>query len=829
MRHYAPLALAFGLLVLVQSDITRAQIPAFSGAEGAGAFATGGRPNAEYGGVVYHVTNLDPDPTGTTPGSLRYGLKNENFWVQPNDWPLPFWTPDINNPSTFEVVPRIIVFDVGGVIDLSATGDVDITPMNVTIAGQTAPGGITLYGAEFNPGSKDQWTDPLFPVEDHKTGNIVLRNISVRTHDQNEKDGLWFPATNSIADHVSLSWYTDEGLSITDAAFDVTVQHSIIGPGWNVNPPDDGDGSQLEGSTDHGKISVHHNLYIHNDARNPRLGEKIGNGVDVDFRNNVIYNWDQNYAGYSGSGEPSFTNFVNNYYIGGADNDGNDQIFDSADSLTRIYQSGNLLDRDFDGTADGVDHGWGVFGGSETQLSSPLSIPHGVTETPDEALETIINYAGANWQNRHFLDQRSIDQLQSYGQGTTSQTGEILQTLDPNDITAVQNIPMQTRAAGWDTDGDGMPNHWETERGLNPNVADWDGDDDTDGYLNIEEYFNELAEWPAPDEIVFDNTTARYADITNWGITRPSPGEAATTTNWQPSRFDVAVIDNGTVAMDAPGQHAGTIRLGSNSGDNATLNITAGWLEVEDETIGPGDGSIIIGSDPNATAAVNLSGGKLIAKSIMKGAGGSFNFTGGVLSAEEVHFDLSNNGGTIAPGNSPGTTHILGDLDITSGDLAIEIAGDQAGEFDKLIVDNLLTAGGTLSVSLIDGYLPVDGHTFDILDFGSISGTFAVDLPPLYGYHSWDDSQLYTTGELQITTSATLTGDFNLDGYVDGLDLLFWQTNPSVGDIEEWYVGYGYVPPAPLANATTIPEPTTATLLGLAVVGLLHRSRLSDR
>ena len=165
------------------------------------------------------------------------------------------------------------MFDVGGVIDI---GEVDISPQDFTIAGQTAPGGITLYGGEFNPGHRGQWDDPVF--DNHPTNNIVLRNFSIRTHDAAEKDGLWLPASNSIADHLSMSWYTDEGVSITDGARDVTVQHSIIGPGWN-NP--DGDGSQLEGSTPMADISVHHNPYIHNDARNPRLGE---NAIAHDFR-----------------------------------------------------------------------------------------------------------------------------------------------------------------------------------------------------------------------------------------------------------------------------------------------------------------------------------------------------------------------------------------------------------------------------------------------------------------------------------------------------------------------------------------------------------------
>lgn len=821
---------SFALLILVAlpSGNLFAQIPAFPGAEGAGAFATGGRPNAEYGGMVYHVTTLDPDPTGTIPGSLRYGLKNENFWVNPPSWPLPGFF-DINNPESFEVPPRIIVFDVGGVIDLSGSGDVDIAPMNVTLAGQTAPGGITLYGAEFNPGSKTQWTDPLFNPASHKTGNMILRNFAVRTHDPAEKDGLWFPATNSIADHVSLSWYTDEGLSITDAAFDVTVQHSIIGPGWNVIG--DGDGSQLEGSTPMADISIHHNLYLHNDARIPRLGEKDGPGVEVDFRNNVVYNWDASEAGYSVNGEPHFSNFVNNYYIGGADNDGNDNIFSSAGALARIYQSGNLLDRNFNGVADGTDLGWAPFTGFESQQSSPISIPHGVTQTPEEALDTIINYAGANWWDRHELDERAIDQLQTYGQGSVTQTGEVLTgaVIDADDLASVTDMPMQTRPVSWDTDNDGMPNHWEIKRGLNPDVADWDADDDNDGYVNLEEYINEIAAWPAPDEIVFNNGNARFAEINNWSITRPNPGEAPTTTHWQPSRFDVAVIDNGTAVVDAVGQYAGTVRLGSNPGDNATLNITDGWLQIKDQTVGPGEGSLIIGADPTATAIVNLSGGKLVAKTIAKGDGGTFNFTGGTLSAETVEFDLVNDGGTIDPGTSPGITEILGDLTIISGSIVIELGGTDPGNgFDQLQILGDATLGGTLDVSLLDDFQLAAGATFEILDIaGSMFGEFeGLGEGALVGNFGEDLYITYLAGDgndIALFTLAAQSGDFDADGDVDGNDFLAWQRNPSVGDLSDWLATYATV--GSLASGVAVPEPSTALLLCTIPLTLCRRKR----
>ena len=157
-------------------------------------------------------------------------------------------------------------------------------------------------------------------------------------------------------------------------------------------------------------------------------------------------------------------------------------------------------------------------------------------------------------------------------------------------MTAVVNAPLQTRPAGYDSDNDGMPNDWEERHGLNPNSPagspDWILDYDNDGYVNVEEYINEVAEWPAPYDIVFTGgANARYEQITNWSITRSSPGEADTTTHWQPSRFDVAVINNGSVTVDSVGQHAGLLTIAHAAGSIAELRITDGWLRATEAVV----------------------------------------------------------------------------------------------------------------------------------------------------------------------------------------------------------------------------------------------------
>jgi hypothetical protein len=106
--------------------------------------------------------------------------------------------------------------------------------------------------------------------------------------------------------------------------------------------------------------------------------------------------------------------------------------------------------------------------------------------------------------------------------------------------------------------------------------------------------------------------------------------------------------------------------------------------------------------------------------------------------------------GQLAPGNSAGTINLTGDL--VSGSTAeylFELSS--ASSFDQLAVSGNLGFGGTLRVSLIDGYSPLNGHSFNLFDFGTTSGSFsALDLPTLGGGLSWDSSNLYSTGTLSV-------------------------------------------------------------------------------
>ena len=431
------------VLAMVASDALA--IVAFPGAEGFGCQATGGR-----GGSVYKVTNLN----NTGAGSFRNGVKSSNTTV---------------------------IFSTGGTVTLDTR--CNSSAVNMTLAGQTAPGG------GFCVRNGDMWFS--------NSSNLVIRYTRFRLgrYAGTDSTGNYFDTftlkntAGAIVDHCSASWSGDECLSVTDPSNNVTVQWCLISEGCNWNGH--GYGSLISSDAVNGQQSWHHNIWAHQAGRNPRAASRNNQTFLCDIVNNVIYDWGHTsgdfgvWAGYY-SGEKINLNWVNNYSIAGLDSTGKTTVvLSSGVSTSNIYiGSGNLIDSDRDTTRDGTTVTWSNLAGTYTKKTSAYTIPAWAavtTDTSATAYTNIMSGVGATKPSRDSVDTRVLNDV-------TNMTGH--------------NINGESDVGGWptlaagsaptDTDGDGMPDAWETANGTNPNVADNNGDIDSDGYTNLEEYLNSL-------------------------------------------------------------------------------------------------------------------------------------------------------------------------------------------------------------------------------------------------------------------------------------------------------------------------------------------------
>src|SRR5262249_42603748 len=121
----------------------------------------------------------------------------------------------------------------------------------------------------------------------------------------------------------------------------------------------------------------------------------------------------------------------------------------------------------------------------------------------------------------------------------------------------------------------------------------------------------------------------------------------------------------------------------------------------------------------------------------------------------------------------------------STAQLMLALGGTTRGDqYDAIESSGSLSLGGTLVVSLINGFVPAAGNSFDILDWGTLNGTFANgQLPALLGGLKWNTTQPYTTGTLSITGCV---GDYNYKGVVDAADYVVWRkmlgkTGPALG------------------------------------------------
>ena len=201
--------------------------------------------------------------------------------------------------------------------------------------------------------------------------------------------------------------------------------------------------------------------------------------------------------------------------------------------------------------------------------------------------------------------------------------------------------------------------------------------------------------------------------------------------------------------------------------------------------------------------------------------------------------------GDVKPGSSPGTASFGGDLVFgPSTGLEIELAGLLAGsQFEQVTVANSISLAGALDVSLLDGFIPSAGDTFEIITANSIVGTFdTINLPSLPGDLLW----FVNYGATSVSLVSTYGADFDEDGDVDDNDLATWESNfglTPVGHMQgdanadTWAVGNDFLSwqrqfgsdgsPAVTA-AVVVPEPAS-WMLSLMAFACFTTNRFRNR
>ncbi len=482
------------VICFLLAAVASAQIVAFPGAEGAGKYTTGGR-----GGAVYEVTNLNDSGAG----SLREAVNKSG--------------------------KRTIVFRVSGTIQLKS--DLKINSGDITIAGQTAPGdGICLR-------------DQTVVIN---ASNVILRHLRFRLGDvlATEDDAIWGRYRKHILiDHCSASWSVDECMSFygNDST---TIQWCLISESLYLS-------THSKGAHGYGgiwggeNVSFHHNLLAHHSSRNPRFDGSNALCINMDFRNNVIYNWGFN-SGYGGEG--GTINIVANYYKAGpATKSGvRYRIVEPSDGKGKWYVEENYVA----GSPAITANNWagGVQGTYRSETISRAYTPHPyipiTQQSAEEAYTLVLAGAGATLPKRDIVDARIVADVFS---GTATFDGKGYEKNQGMSDTAVVRgiIDSQTQVGGWpelfslpapeDNDHDGMADAWERANGLDPADASDRNLLNAEGYTQLELYLNSLtgavSSVTSPATALPANFTLTqnypnpFNHSTAWLISLPSPGE----------------------------------------------------------------------------------------------------------------------------------------------------------------------------------------------------------------------------------------------------------------------------------------------------------------
>ncbi len=490
-------------------DLRQAKIPAFPGAEGGGMYTFGGR-----GGKVLTVTNLNDDG----PGSFRWACEQGGA--------------------------RIIVFNVSGIIRLKSP--IYVRAPYITIAGQTAPGdGVIIAGESFQVDTHDvivrhmrfRRGETLVTNREDSFGGNPVGNIMI------DHCSCEWGLDENISFYRHMFDMHDGKPMRKEPTVNVTIQNTISAKAldtWN----------HAFGSTIGGENTTFmRNLWADNTGRNP----SIGWGGVFNYINNVVYNWVHRTA--DGGEFTTMSNFINNYYKPGpltpkdtpvghriVKAESRSQGLFSFKQFGRVYAVGNIMEGYPEITKDNWNGGVqtadkdGEMDATELALmhsNEPFEMPFVKIMGAEQAFDWVLSNAGATIPCRDIVDQRICEEVRTgqayYVKDYEKELNKIekktkvaqnpygdmwgLHEKSKNDdglfkyrrlakdsykqgvITDPRQMGGYPEYKAWepyvDTDGDGMPDEWEKQYGLNPNdPTDAQKDCNGDGYTNIEKYIN---------------------------------------------------------------------------------------------------------------------------------------------------------------------------------------------------------------------------------------------------------------------------------------------------------------------------------------------------
>ncbi len=267
-----------------------------------------------------------------------------------------------------------------------------------------------------------------------------------------------------------------------------------------------------------------------------------------------------------------------------------------------------------------------------------------------------------------------------------------------------------------------------------------------------------------------------------------------------------------------------TLHFRNAAGGNwaARSNWTVGILpaSVHDVVINPAGALTVTGPLlPTTVKSLTVGTGAGLAELALQSSGTitapggvSIGSTGKVRGNGRLVGNLTS-GGTIAPGlpAAAGSITITGNVTLQpASHLALDLGGlTRKTAYDCLTVSGAFTLGGNLDISLLGGFIPLLGHTFDLFDSASTIGTFAaLNLPSLTAGLGWNTSLLTTTGVISVISTGPVSASWNLPGSGSWSTSLASNWNPAVPNSSGAVATFG----AAITGPATVAVNTTKTV-----------------